>query len=402
MIASLVLAAGGSALALIELGALILVLAVLARLAHRARLSPIPLYLLAGLALGEGGLVGLDASDDFLEVGATLGVVLLLLLLGLEYTSDELVENLRRGTAAGAIDLLNAVPGIVVAFAMGWGWYAAVALGGITYISSSGVIAKVLEDLDRLGNRETPTVLTLLVMEDLVMAVYLPVLVGLGLGDDAVGTGASVGMAVLAVAVVLVVALRFSDRISALVFSSSQEVLLFGILGLGLLVAGLAEQLNVSGAVGAFLVGIAISGPAAHRAMPLLRPLRDLFAAAFFIFFAFQIDPADLPGAMGTALALALVSAAAKVATTWWAAGRAGIGRRGRVRAGAAMVARGEFSIVIAGIAVTSGAPAELGVLAAAYVLILAVLGPMAARFGEGLVGRLAPRVLEPGRRSGG
>lgn len=389
-----VLGAGGEALALIELGALILVLGVLARLADRVKLSPIPLYLLAGLALGEGGLFGLSASASFLEIGSTIGVVLLLLLLGLEYTGEELKANLRTNAAAGGVDLLNAIPGAVLAVVLGLGWFGAIALGGITYISSSGVIAKMLGDLDRLGNRETPTILSLLVIEDLVMAVYLPVLVGLGVGGSAGETVSATALAVVAVAAALVVALRFGPGISRAVFSRSDEAVLFVILGIGFLVAGLAEQVNVSGAVGAFLVGIAISGAAAQQAMTLLRPLRDLFAAAFFIFFAFQIDPGDLPGVLGAALGLALVTGALKAATTWWAVRRAGIGRRGALRAGATMIPRGEFSIVIAGIAVAAGADAELGVVAAGYVLVLAVLGPLAARFAEPVAERVAPRLL--------
>jgi len=143
-------------------------------------------------------------------------------------------------------------------------------------------------------------------------------------------------------------------------------------------VAGLAQQLQVSSAVGAFLVGIALSGPIAHQSQRLLAPLRDLFAATFFFFFGLEIDPATLPAALPVATALAIVTGATKIATGYWAARRGGADRRGRFRAGAALVARGEFSIVIAGL----GAAIEprLGPLAAAYVLLLAVAGPMLAR----------------------
>ena len=391
----------GAAPALIELGALLLVLAALARISSRAGLSPIPLYLVAGLLLGEGGLFGLSASEDFLEVAATLGVVLLLLMLGLEYTSEELITNLRTNGVAGAVDLLNAVPGVALGVALGWSVEEIIALGGVTYISSSGIIAKVLADLGRLGNRETPTILSLLVIEDLVMALYLPLLVGLGLDRSAITTGLTTGGAILAVILVLVAALRFGKPISRALASRSDEVLLFGIVGLGLLVAGLAELVNVSGAIGAFLVGIAVSGAVAEHGSELVRPLRDLFAAAFFIVFAFQIDPGDLPGVLGMALGLAVVTGALKLATTWWAAGRAGIGPRGRLRAGTAMIARGEFSIVIAGIAVAAGADPELGTLAAAYVLILAVAGPLATRFGEPIALRVAPGMLGASTRGG-
>ncbi|HOY81671.1 MAG TPA: cation:proton antiporter, partial [Rhodoglobus sp.] len=141
---------------LIEVGALLLVLSLLGRLALRVGISPIPLYLLAGLAVGHGGFLPFDASESFFEVGSQIGVILLLAMLGLEYSAEELLSSLKRARVAGLMDgLLNAVPGAAFALIMGWGWLAAVALGGVTWISSSGVIAKVLRDLGRLGNRET-------------------------------------------------------------------------------------------------------------------------------------------------------------------------------------------------------------------------------------------------------
>ena len=190
----------------------------------------------------------------------------------------------------------------------------------------------------------------------------------------------SVGIALATVAVVLVLALRYGDALSRLVFSSSDEALLLVILGLAMVVAGLAQALQVSAAVGAFLVGIALSGQAAEAAHSLLAPLRDLFAAVFFVFFGLQTDPGSIRPVLLAAAALATVTAATKVATGWWAARRAGIGQRGRWRAGTALVARGEFSIVIAGLAVSAGRESDLGPLAAAYVLILAVAGSLLAR----------------------
>jgi len=92
------------------------------------------------------------------------------------------------------------------------------------------------------------------------------------------------------------------------------------------------------------------------------------------------VPPGTIPAALPAALVLAIVGAATKVGTGWMAARRAGIGRRGRVRAGVALIARGEFSIVIAGIAVAGGAEPDLGPLAACCVLLLAVCGPRADR----------------------
>lgn len=380
-------------LRLLELGGVILGLGVLGRLAGRIGLSPIPLYLLAGLAFGEGGLLPLITTKEFIEIGAEIGVLLLLLLLGLEYSAGELISSMRVAAPAGAVDLLlNFTPGVLAGLLLHWSVLAAIALGGVTYISSSGVIAKVLSDLGRLGNRETPVVLSLLVIEDLAMAAYLPVLTGLLVGGSLLATQVHVMVALAVVAVVLVVALRFGDLLSRLVFSPSDEVLLLVILGLTLMVAGLAETLQVSAAVGAFLVGLAISGPVAHGARALLAPLRDLFAAVFFVFFGLQTDPRSIPPVLGAAVVLALVTAATKIATGWWAARRAGVGVTGRLRAGGALVARGEFSVVIAGLAVAAGVESRLGPLATTYVLVLAVLGPVIARAAEPLGTALAAR----------
>jgi CPA2 family monovalent cation:H+ antiporter-2 len=162
-------------------------------------------------------------------------------------------------------------------------------------------------------------------------------------------------------------------------------VLLLSVFGVTLVVAGVAEQVQVSAAIGAFLVGVALSGPVSERASALIGPLRDLFAATFFLFFGLQTDPATLPSFALVALALGALTAITKVATGSWAAGRLGAGPRGRMRAGTALVARGEFSIVIAGIAVTAGIEPDLGILAAAYVLLLAVAGPILTRFADSL-----------------
>jgi CPA2 family monovalent cation:H+ antiporter-2 len=152
-------------------------------------------------------------------------------------------------------------------------------------------------------------------------------------------------------------------------------------------VAGVASAMQVSAAVGAFMLGIAISGATAHSATRILEPLRDLFAALFFVAFGLNTDPSSIPPVLGWALVLAVVTAATKMATGIWAAKRAGIARRGRFRAGAALIARGEFSIVIAGLAVASGVvPDELAALATAYVLLMAILGPLASRYVEPLL----------------
>ena len=184
---------------LIEVGALLLILSILGRVALRFGVSPIPLYLLAGLAVGKGGFIPLDASEAFFEVGAQIGVILLLAMLGLEYSPTELMKSLKQSRVAGLLDgALNALPGAAFALILGWGPVAALALAGVTWVSSSGVIAKVLRDLGRLSNRETPVVLSVLVIEDLAMAFYLPILSALAVGasimQGAIGVAIAVGV----------------------------------------------------------------------------------------------------------------------------------------------------------------------------------------------------------------
>jgi CPA2 family monovalent cation:H+ antiporter-2 len=201
----------------------------------------------------------------------------------------------------------------------------------------------------------------------------------------------SVALALLTVGAVLLVALRHGRVLSRFVSSESDEVLLLTVFGLTLLVAGIAQQLQVSAAVGAFLVGIALSGPVSARAGALVSPLRDLFAATFFLFFGLQVDPGDLPGAAGIAIVLGVVTAGTKVMTGVWSAARTGVGRRGQLRAGAALVARGEFSIVIAGLGVAAGIEADLGPVAAAYVLLLAATGPLLTKYADRFVSPTTP-----------
>jgi CPA2 family monovalent cation:H+ antiporter-2 len=372
---------GYTAALLLELGLLFLVLSVLGLGARRLGLSPIPFVLVAALALGEGGIVPLSTAEPFLEASAEIGVVLLLLTLGLEFSATELFSSLRRHGPSGLVDLvLNAPPGFVAGLLLGFPWQGALALAGVTWISSSGIIARLLGDLGRLANRETPAVLAVLVLEDLAMALFLPILVVALAGGGPVAALGGIALAVSAVLVVLMAAQRHGHRLGRLLSHRDDEQVLLRLVGLTLLVAGLAQAMGASAGVGAFLIGLALPTEFAERARSLLSPLRDLFAAMFFVAFGLGTDPSDVVPVLPAALALAVVTTATKIATGWCAAGRDGIGVPGRLRAGTALVARGEFSIVIAGLAVAAGL-AEVGSVATAYVLLLAIGGPLLTRF---------------------
>ncbi|MGZ4564385.1 MAG: cation:proton antiporter [Mycobacterium sp.] len=368
---------------LLQLGALLATLAIVGGVARRFALSPIPVYLLAGLSLGKGGILPLDAGGQFITTGAPIGVVLLLLTLGLEFSAAEFAASLRHHLPSAGVDIvLNAVPGAVAGWLLGLDGVAILCLAGVTYISSSGVIARLLEDLRRLGNRETPAVLSVLVLEDFAMAAYLPLFAVLASGGGWLRAVGGMVVAVAALLAAFTASYRWGHHVGRLVEHPDSEQLLLRVLGITLIVAALAESLHASAAVGAFLVGLTLTGETADRARQVLGPLRDLFAAIFFLAIGFSVDPHALIPMLPAALILAAVTAATKVATGIFAARRDGVARRGQLRAGTALVARGEFSLIIIGLAGTS-IPA-VAALATSYVFIMAIAGPVLARYTGG------------------
>ena len=366
---------------LLELGGILVALAVLTRVAVRFRISPIPLFLILGLAFGAGGIFPVVTAEGFIETGAEIGIILLLFMLGLEYRADELLSKMRQNASTAVVGaVLNFTPGFLVGLALGWGWLTALFLGGVTYVSSSGIAERVLAENRWKGTKEADVVVSVLVIEDLAMAVYLTVMAVLVSGRGPVVGGVSIALALVIVALVLWIAVRFGPRLSRLVFSRTDQALVLAIVGITLVGAGLAGQLQISAEVGAFLVGLMLSGMTAKHARRLLRPLRDVFSAFFFVFFGFSIDPGSIPPMLGVALGLSVATCLAMLATGWWAGSRQGLSRGARVRVGVSLIARGEFSIAIAGIAAVAGLQSGLTALTAAYVLILAVAGPLLAK----------------------
>jgi len=218
------------------------------------------------------------------------------------------------------------------------------------------------------------------------MAFYLPVVSAIVVGEALLKASITVAIAVAVVLVILLVALRFGKVISRMFSIQHPESLLIGTFGLALVVAGLAEQLQVSAAVGAFLVGIALTGQVAEQAEHALSPLRDLFASVFFVYFGIITPASSLLPVLLPALGLAVLTMGTKTLTGYLAARSAGVAVPGRWRAGLVLTPRGEFSIVIAGLAAAGLAAtnpeAAQGIQSTttAYVLITIIAGPLLAR----------------------
>lgn len=376
-------------LTLIELGVIVFGLSIVARLASKLGVSAIPLYLMAGLVVGNNSLVPLGLSEDFVRLGAEIGVILLLFTLGLEYSSDRLRDSLSHSLPASLIDVvLNFPPGFVAGLFLGWSPLASVLLGGITYISSSGIIAKLLCDLGWMENGETPAVLSILVLEDIAMALFLPLVTIFLVGQGVLSSLTSIVVATVAGGAMLFIAMRYGKFLSYLIAHPSDEIVLLTTLGLALLIAGVSEHLQLSAAVGAFLVGITLSGRVAERTHELMHPLTDWFAAIFFLFFGLGIDLNTLPPVIIPALALVLVTAVTKLLTGWLSTRHLQLPAANRLAAGVTLVARGEFSLLIAGMGISAGLEPQLGAFAAAYVLFSAILGTLLTRAVEPMVNR--------------
>ena len=170
-------AAGSTAsqsMALAEIGGILLVLGVAAFIAVRIKISVVPFYLGIGLLLGKGGLFPADLSDDFIRLGAQLGAILLLLMLGLEHSGPELANSFVQRKSIGAIDFAaNALPGALIALLLGWGVLGALVLGGITYVSSSGIASQMMKETGWQRSEVSTRVVSVLVFEDLALAPYL-------------------------------------------------------------------------------------------------------------------------------------------------------------------------------------------------------------------------------------
>lgn len=363
-----------------ELGSVLIGLGIAALIATRIRLSVVPIFLLAGLFFGEGGIVALELSDDFLDLGAQWGAILLLLLLGLEYSAQELFDSVKARRSLGFIDIvLNFLPGFAIGFLLGWGAPGALALGGITYVSSSGIASQFIKDSRLEGNESTKRAVSVLVIEDLVLAPYLPVLSAILASLGVLSGLISISIALVITGVALLIGARGFHIPHAPLIMGDSATLLLTVFGSALVASGVATYFGFSGAVAAFLVGLLLTGDVAIVARVRLAPLRDIFAAIFFLFFGLSTDPADIPGVLIPALVLTFLGVGSKYFTAWWAV-RDLSEKNAQWRAAALLIPRGEFSIVIAGLAATSAFAVELQALTLTYVILTTLVSSIIIR----------------------
>ena len=386
---------------LVALGGAFLAAGLVARFGRQIGLPTIPLFMLAGIVFGPhtpGASLVEDPAE--LAVLASLGLVLLLLYLGLEFTLDDLVGGGHRLAAAGGIYLLlNVGGGLAFGFALGWGTREALVLAGVLGISSSAIVTKLLVELRRLANPETRLILGIVVVEDLFVALYLAILQPV-LSDtrDATAALTSFGKA-FAFLVILGTVARWGSRlVSQLVSSDDDELFTVCFVGLAVFVAGMAEEVGVSEAIGAFMIGVVFAAsPSAARIKRLVLPLRDAFAAVFFFAFGLSINVGDV-ASVAAPIAVAVILTALLNAAAGLAAGRLyRLGTEATTNVAVTILARGEFSLILAAAAAGAGLDGRLSPFVAGYLLVLAVAGPLLAGHTRWISRRVPAPLISPG-----
>jgi CPA2 family monovalent cation:H+ antiporter-2 len=383
---------------LVAVGGAFLASGLLARLGRRIGLPTIPFFMVAGILFGPAtpGLVLVEHPED-LELLAALGLVLLLFHLGLEFSLDDLIGGGRKLLGAGAIYLaLNVGGGLALGFALGWGTREAFVIAGAVGISSSAIVTKLLVELRRLANPESRLILGIIVVEDIFLALYLAILQPVlgeseGFGEAALEFGRAFAFLLLLAAIA-----RWGARwVGKLVDASDDELLTVCFVGVALLAAGVAEEVGVSDAIGAFMAGLILAESAAHdRIERLVLPLRDAFAALFFFAFGLTIDPGDV-GSVALPVAIAVVVSLVLNLAAGILAARMHDYRRGpAANIGLTILGRGEFSLILATLAAAAGLDDRIGPFVAGYVLVLALAGPLLASRSAMIARWIPPRLV--------
>ena len=367
-------------LTILEIGIVFVALGILSWLALKLKISNVPLFLVAGLALGKGGLAPLALSEDFLNVGAEIGALLLLLVLGFEYSASDLVQSLKKRWHAGLVDvLLNALPAATLALLLGFGWLGALAFSGIMFVSSSGIASQMIRETGWAKSNVAIRATGVLVLEDILLAPYLPLL-----ATFALGLGLWAGLITVGVAAVLIFGLFLISHGRELpglrtLAHSGPGVLLLLVFGSALAISSAATLLGFSGAIAAFFVGMSLTGEVAESLRSRFAPLREIFSAIFFLFFGLSISAFDVLAVLPVSILFVVFGVAGKFALGWWV-GRDMPDPTNWKRIGAFLTARGEFSMIIAATVVADSALANVKEITLGIVVLTVLISTFSIR----------------------
>lgn len=383
---------------LLTLGVLFVIAYVLGRLGKLVGIPAIPVYMLVGLIASPYSHffpLSFEAAD--VELVAVFGLILLLFNLGLEFDQDEFFGNAGRLLLSGGTRIaVNMVIGFGFGLWVGWGTREALIIAGMTATSSSAIVTKLLIELRRLANPETPMILGIAVVEDIFIAVYLAI-VSVIISDETDVLAIVLKLAVsFAFLVVMFAVARWGGKVvSRLIQTRDDE--LFTILFFGLAVAfgGIGEILGVSDAIGAFLIGLVLGASRFRdRIEAIALPLRDVFGAFFFLNFGLSLDPSTFGSVLVPVIVAVVMTLIINTASGQFIAWLNGLTPAQGLNASAILQNRGEFALILATLAAAApvGLDPRLTPFAGLYVLVMAVVGPILSvnseRIGAAIFGR--------------
>jgi CPA2 family monovalent cation:H+ antiporter-2 len=357
-------------------------LAALGLIANRFGISAIPAYLLAGILLGpnEPTEIVLIKQSDVTAFVSELGIIFLLFFLGLEFSLERLVRSGRHVGLGGAADLIaNAGLGLLVGLIAFGPSFAAIVLAACIYVSSSAIAVKALIDFRRLADDETDLVLAILLFEDIAIAGVLG-FVATGGGGVAETAGVTT-KAFVFVAASLAASRWLGAWIGRQLGRLELEFFLLAVFGFVIAMSAIAMELELSEAIGALMAGVILSESGVREEIEQrFFAMRDIFAALFFFAFALTIDLSRWSD-LGWIVALAIVATLIGKVGVGVVAGRlGGFSVRQGINAGTALVAHGEFTIILAQLAAGNAALSleqrdDIVAFAGLYVLASATVG---------------------------
>jgi len=365
------------------LGALLLIAYVFGRLGKLIGLPAIPVYMLIGLlASPHTGWMPFKFDSSQIGLIAIFGLILLLFNLGLEFDQDEFLGNAGKLiVSGGSYILVNMAVGLAFGFWVGWGTREALIIAGITATSSSAIVTKLLIELNRLPNRETPMILGVTVVEDIFIAIYLAIVGVVLSGETAIWpVVGKLGISFLFLVVMFTIARWGGKWVSKLFRTKDDELFTILFFGLAVTFGGIGELLGVTDAIGAFLIGLVL-GATRYRAKieQLSLPMRDVFGAFFFINFGLALNISQFPRVFLPVAGAVVMTVLLNVVAGQFVAWLNKLGPQAGINAAVILQNRGEFALILATLSISAGLDSRIVPFAGLYVLVLSIIGPILA-----------------------
>ena len=351
------------------------------------RIPDIVIYILVGAGLSLTGYFG---DTDAFKIAGEIGLIVLFFLLGMKFTFRELGRKGRKVWKASLLDILLGI-GVTFGISMVFGHdlFTSLLIAGLVYATSSSITVKLLEHKNKLDNKESGFILSLLIFEDLIAPILITILIGLS-GDGFKGMDfvfIILKIALLVIGAVVIGKVVFKKAHKVITRFLNEDYFVLFILGVAISYGGFAYYLHLSEVIGAFLAGIMMAETNfKDKVMEVSMPVRNLFLPFFFLNFGLTLEFTDEVPAFGLLIIIVIWSILAKMIVGYFGGRWYGLDKRESFETGLVLTPRGEFSVIIAALA--SGV---VQIFAGMYILIAALIGmflvQMAPKIGEKIYG---------------